>query len=77
MSRLSPQNWKTLECVFLLAGFEFVRQASSHRVYEKDGVLRPVIIPTYDEVGLNIIQGLLSTAGLSREQYKAFLDQCK
>jgi predicted RNA binding protein YcfA (HicA-like mRNA interferase family) len=56
MPRLTPQHWKTLECVFLRSGFTFVRQASSHRVYEKPGVLRPIIIPEYGEIDIEIIQ---------------------
>lgn len=76
MPRLKPQHWKVLECVFLNAGFVFVRQASSHRVYEKEGVLRPVIIPQYDEIGVEIIRGLLRTANLSRSTYEQLLKKC-
>ncbi len=69
MPRLTPQSWKTLEAVFLKDGFVFVRQASSHRVYEKPGVFRPVIIPQYEEIDIEIIRGLLRTAGMSRDRY--------
>jgi predicted RNA binding protein YcfA (HicA-like mRNA interferase family) len=69
MPRLTPQSWKTLEAVFLRDGFIFARQASSHRVYEKTGVLRPIIIPQYEEIDVDIIKGLLRTAGMSRERY--------
>ncbi|MDR1686643.1 MAG: type II toxin-antitoxin system HicA family toxin [Desulfovibrio sp.] len=75
MQRLTPQHWKTLERIFLSAGFSFVRQASSHRVYEKPGVLRPVIIPEYEEVDVAIIQRLLRTAGLSRDAYFRLLNK--
>jgi len=73
MSRITPQHWKTLERVFLRAGFVFVRQASSHRVYEKPGVLRPIIIPEYEEIDIEIIRGLLRTAGMSRADYLRYL----
>ncbi len=76
MSRLTPQSWRVLDCIFRKAGFAFVRQASSHRVYEKDGVLRPLIVPEYDEVGVEIIQGLLKTAGMTRGEYFALLKKC-
>ena len=75
MPRLTPQSWKTLEAVFLRDGFVFVRQASSHHVYEKPGVLRPVIIPEYEEIDIEIIRGLLRTAGMSRERYFKILKQ--
>lgn len=75
MPRLTPQSWKTLEAVFLRDGFVFVRQASSHKVYEKNGVLRPVIIPQYEEIDVDIIRGLLRTAGMSRNRYFDILKQ--
>lgn len=77
MPRLTAQPWKTLECVFLADGFVFIRQAASHRVYEKDGVLRPVIIPTYPEVGRDIILNLLRTAKMPRARYFKLLANCK
>ena len=76
MPRLAPVHWKTLECVFEKYGFKFKRQASSHRVYEKKGVLRPVIIPTYDDVLIDIIKKNMNTAGISREEYFELLSQC-
>ncbi|MDR1490603.1 MAG: type II toxin-antitoxin system HicA family toxin [Desulfovibrio sp.] len=69
MPRMTPQHWKTLERVFLSAGFSFARQASSHRVYEKSGVLRPIIIPEYEEIDVEIIKRLIRTAGLTRDEY--------
>ena len=75
MSRITPQPWRTLERVLLRAGFVFVRQASSHRVYEKPGVLRPIIIPEYEEVDAAIIQGLLRTAKMSRAEYLRYLSE--
>ncbi len=69
MPKLTPVHWKKLEKVFLAAGFRFARQQGSHRSYVKDGVARPVVIPTYDEVPVSIIRNNLRTAGISREVY--------
>ena len=77
MPRFTPVDWKTLERVFLAAGFEFVRQAGSHRAYVKPGVARPVIIPAYHEVPVFIIRTNLKTAGLSRDDYFRLLDRCR
>jgi len=71
--RLTPLPWRTLEKVFLAAGFMFVRQQGSHRTYVKPGVSRPVVIPTYSEVPLLIIRNNLRTAGLTREEFLALL----
>lgn len=76
MRRISPVNWKTLECVFLKDGFVFARE-ERHRVYEKPGIHRPVIIPTYKEIDIKIIQSNMRTAGMSRERYFDLLKQCK
>jgi predicted RNA binding protein YcfA (HicA-like mRNA interferase family) len=77
MPKFSPEPWRTVEAVFLAAGFTFVRQEGSHRAYVKSGVGRPVIIPTYKEVPVFIIRGNLKTAGLSREEYFALLAKAK
>lgn len=76
MPRITPLKWKTLECIFKKAGFKFDRSRGDHRSYVKKGCLRPVIIPTYDEVGKDIIMSNMRTAGLSREKFFEYLDQC-
>ncbi len=69
MPKIVPVDWRTLETVFLRAGFAFKRQQGSHRAYVKGGVARPVVIPTYSEVPVFIIRNNLKTAGLSRDDY--------
>ena len=66
---ITPIHWKSLEKVFLAAGFRFARQKGSHRSYTKPGILRLVVIPTYDEVPVAIIRKNLRTAGISRKEY--------
>ena len=75
MPKLAPVHWKKLEAVFLDAGFRFVRQEGSHRSYVKDGVARPVVIPTYREIPVFIIRSNLKTASISREEYFRLLKQ--
>lgn len=77
MTRITPVHWKVLEKVFLADGFRFVRQEGSHRSYVKAGILRPVVIPTYDEVPVAIIRNNLKTAGISREEYFRLLQKSK
>lgn len=69
MPRITPVHWRTLEKVFLACGFQFARQEGSHRSYTKPGVLRPIVIPAYDEVPVSIIRNNIRTAGISREDY--------
>jgi predicted RNA binding protein YcfA (HicA-like mRNA interferase family) len=72
--RITPIHWKDLEKVFLSAGFQFSRQQGSHRAYTREGIQRPVIIPTYTEVPITVIKSNLKTAGISREEYFRLLD---
>jgi len=75
MPKMTQVHWRTLEKVFLAAGFQFARQQGSHRSYTKPGILRPIVIPTYAEVPVAIIRNNLKTAGISREEYFVLLDQ--
>ena len=58
-----------------MAGFTRVRSEGDRFVYSKPGVLRPVVIPDYDEVPVFVIRNTLRTAGLSREEYFTLLEQ--
>jgi predicted RNA binding protein YcfA (HicA-like mRNA interferase family) len=77
MPKFTPADWRTLECIFLKAGFRFARQEGSHRSYVKDGIARPVVIPTYREVPVFVIRNNLKTAGLSRNEYFRLLEECR
>jgi len=66
-----------LEKIFLKDGFVFDRESGDHRAYVKDGILRPVIIPRYDEIDKDIILSNMKTARMSRERYFELLKECK
>ena len=74
MPRITPIYWKSVEKVFLAAGFRLARQEGRHRSYTKPGILRPVVIPTYDEVPVAIIKKNLQTASISRDEYFRLLE---
>ena len=69
MSRITPTDWRTLVRVFEAAGFRTDRIAGSHVIMSKPGVARPIVIPKYAEVGRDIIQSNMRTAGMSRDRY--------
>ena len=77
MPRITPVHGKVLECIFQKAGFVFERQEGSHRSYVRQGVPRPVIIPTYKEIDVDIIKSNMRTANMSRAEYFEYLKQCK
>ena len=75
MSRITPTDWRTLVRVFEAAGFRTDRVAGSHVIMSKPGISRPVVIPKYAEVGLDIIRSNMRTAGMSRERYLQLLKE--
>jgi len=77
MSRIVPVHWKILECIFLKDGFIFDRQDGSHRIYTKKSIIRPLIIPTYKSIGIDIIKSNLRSAKMTRKRYLKLLELCK
>lgn len=75
MSRVAPTDWRTLVRVFEAEGFNTDRIAGSHVIMSKPGIARPVVIPKYAEVGRDIIQSNMRTAGISRERYLQLLKE--
>jgi len=66
-----------LECVFISDGFEFSRQSGDHRLYVKEGVARPIVIPTYKQVDVEIIKSNMRTANMDRAKYFKLLQKCR
>lgn len=73
MPPLRPVSYKILIKVFEREGFVFSRTHGDHLIYTKAGVLRPIVIPAYEEVPVFIIKNLLRVAGISRERYLELL----
>lgn len=76
MPRLTPLPWRKLVCVFEQLGYRSSGQKGSLIKLEKPGVARPLIVPRYDEVGLDIITNLIRTSGITREAFLALLERC-
>lgn len=74
MPRITPIHYRKLVKVFEVSGFVFDRQEGDHLIYEKEGTLRPVVIPMYKEVPVYIIIGNLRTAKMSRNEYLELLN---
>ena len=76
MSRLTPLPWQKIVCVFEQLGYRRAGQKGSHIKMEKPGVARPLIVPTYDDVGRDIIMNLIRTAGIDRDAFLTLLGNC-
>lgn len=73
MPRLTPIHYRKLAKVFEKKGFSYVRTHGDHLVYEKEGIIRPVIIPMYKEIPEFIILKNLKTAKITRKEYLELL----
>jgi hypothetical protein len=76
---LRPVPWRRLVCAFERDGFTFKKRAgrgTSHWIGTKSGVPRPLVIPEYPEVGLDIIHSNLRTAQMSRDRLLELLRDC-
>ena len=76
MPRLTPLGWERIVCVFEKLGYRMTGQKGSHIKLEKPGTARPLIVPRYDEVGVDIIPTLIRTAGITRDAFLALLERC-
>jgi len=75
-ARITPVSWRRLWCVVELDGYQFTKAKGSHWVGRKPGMPRPVVVPEYDEIALDIIRSNLRSAGMSRGRYLALLARC-
>lgn len=75
MPRLIPIHYRKLAKVFEKKGFVHVRTVGDHMVYQKEGVLRPIVIPKYKEIPEFIILKNLKTARITRTEYLKLLKE--
>lgn len=74
MPHIAPIHHKKLARVFELSGFVLDRREGDHLVYVKEGIKRPIVIPTYKQVPVFIIKNNLRSARISREEYFRLLN---
>jgi len=73
MPRITPQPYQILIRIFEKAGFSISRKGKKHIVMHRPRTARPVVIPKYNEVCIDIIRANMRTAQMSREEYFEFL----
>lgn len=69
MPRIQSIHWKEFEKFLFKAGCVFKREKGDHRVYWKDGIKRPIIVPRDTSLPAFIILNNLKVLGISREDY--------
>jgi len=69
MPRIQSAHWKEFEKFLLRVGCEFKREKGDHRIYWKNGIKRPIVIPRDTSLPAFIILNNLRILGITREEY--------
>lgn len=73
MPKLSRIHWKKFEKFLLCVGCEFMREKGDHRIYWKQGLPRPIVVPRRNQLEIFIILNNLRLLGISAKEYEMIL----
>ncbi len=73
MPRITPIHWKKFEKFLAFVGCVFERERGDHRIYIRDGLKRPIVIPRDTALPVFIIRNNLRVLGISPEDYLEIL----
>jgi len=77
MPKITAIKWKEFEKFLIFSGCKFVRQKGSHRIYERAGLARPIVLPVYKSLPVFVIKNNLRILEISVEQYLEILKRIK
>lgn len=69
MPKIRSISWKEFEKFLLKIGCKFKREKGDHRIYWKEGIKRPIVIPRDTSLPAFIILNNLKVLGISRDDY--------
>ena len=75
MGGLNPIHWKKFEKFLFFVGCEFIREKGDHRVYWREGLKRPIIIPRQKDLPIFVIKNNLRILGITVKQYSEILEK--
>ena len=73
MPRLTPISWRKFEKFLFYVGCELKRQKGDHRIYWREGLKRPVVVPQDKELPIFIIRNNLRTLKIDLKEYLEIL----
>lgn len=73
MAKIGSIHWRKFEKYLLSIGCKFKREKGDHRVYWKEGIKRPIVVPREVQLPAFIILNNLRVLGVSRNEYLAWL----
>ncbi|MFH0792140.1 MAG: type II toxin-antitoxin system HicA family toxin [bacterium] len=68
-----PISWRKFEKFLLFIGCRLEREKGDHRIYWREGLKRPVIIPRDSELPIFVIRNNLRVLSISPEEYLEIL----
>jgi len=75
MPQIRSVHWKEFEKFLLAAGCKFKREKGDHRIYWKEGIKRPVVIPRDTAIPPFIILNNLRVLDISRDAYFKIIEK--
>ncbi|HOQ15668.1 MAG TPA: type II toxin-antitoxin system HicA family toxin [Candidatus Paceibacterota bacterium] len=73
MAHLVPIHWKKFEKFLIYIGCHFEREKGDHRIYWREGLKRPVVIPRDTQLPVFVIRNNLRILNISPEEYLEIL----
>ena len=75
MGKLPVVSWRRFERFLIHVDCRFVRQKGSHRIYHRDGLIRPLVVPEYDPLPDFIVKNNLRILGISADDFDRILKE--
>ena len=75
MPKITPLHWKKFDKFLLFVGCQFQREKGDHRIYWREGISRPIVIPRDTSLPTFIIRNNLRVLGISHEEYLEILQR--
>lgn len=75
MSDINSVSWRLFEKFLIRIGYVFKRQKGDHRIYWKNGIPRPIVVPQERTLPVFIILNNLRVLGITKEEFLKILDE--
>jgi predicted RNA binding protein YcfA (HicA-like mRNA interferase family) len=75
MSEIESIHWKKFEKFLLKIGCEFKREKGDHRIYWKQGIKRPVVVPRDSRLPAFVIHNNLRILRISRDKFLSIISK--
>jgi len=75
MTRIQSIHWKEFEKFLFKVGCVLKREKGDHRIYWKNGMKRPIVIPRDTSLPAFIVSNNLKLLGVSREEYLKMIEK--